>query len=132
MLGHPSQCEEIPMLEFTCSSCGNRVQGEGSSAGKHVVCPNCHTAITAPQTLQPEVSPALAIAAPEHAPQAKVTPLGTQDSALCDGLSPQPQPLPPIYKDVPRILMRYIPVLIVIGVLGGMAAWLTIGTYRTH
>lgn len=38
------------MLEFTCRSCGKRIQGDESLAGKLVLCPACNMATTFPRT----------------------------------------------------------------------------------
>ncbi len=36
------------MLEFPCPTCGKRVQGDDSLAGKHVVCPGCNATVPMP------------------------------------------------------------------------------------
>jgi hypothetical protein len=52
--------EEASMLDFTCNSCGKRVQGDEALAGQSVLCPACHTAMTFPQTANAPLSTAKA------------------------------------------------------------------------
>lgn len=76
------------MLDITCSSCGERVQGEDSLRGKRVYCPACKASITLAQTTQD--SPATAIAEPDHVAQAKVTlPKSAHDDAFREGPPPE-------------------------------------------
>jgi hypothetical protein len=70
------------MAEFTCSNCGQRVQGDE--------CPHCRAAT--------------AIATPEHAEQAKMTLPPSSDGAICAGeppLPPRPEKEPWPYKHEP-------------------------------
>ena len=74
------------MFEFICQTCGKRVQGDDSVAGKSVMCPACNVAMTAPQATPTSVTPTTAIATPEHAAQAKVTThTAPSDGAFSDG-----------------------------------------------
>ena len=63
---------KTPMLLFTCSTCGKRVQAEDAFAGKNVLCPVCNIAMTAPTPPHSGESPTSAVATPEHAAQAKI------------------------------------------------------------
>ena len=85
------------MLDFTCPTCGKRVQGDDSLAGKFVLCPVCSIATTAPQATPRSSSPTTAVAAPEHAAQAKITThAGATDSAFSEGLPPLDPSMPPV------------------------------------
>ena len=83
------------MAEFTCSNCGQRVQGDE--------CPHCRVAT--------------AIATPEHAEQVKVRLAGSRESAICEGEPPLPKPVPPIRNAGPSFLERLSPIAIALGVL---------------
>jgi hypothetical protein len=102
------------MLEFTCPNCGERVQGDDSFAGKHVLCPGCHATIVASPLVQQGVSVVTAIATPEHTSTAKITPSADAIDGSFRAGEPPPVPrdvLPPIHKEVPRILLRYVQTL---------------------
>lgn len=97
------------MLEFTCSNCGQRVQGYDAFAGKHA-CPACNAAMNMP-------APTSAIATQEHAAQTKIAmPTASSDGAFRVGVPPTfPQDaLPEIRKSLPSMLARVAPVLVVV------------------
>ena len=69
------------MLEFTCPTCGKRVQGD-ASAGQAVKCPSCNMV-----TIAPGSSPVV----PQHAPKFSLAPV-TSDATFRDGEPPLPLP----------------------------------------
>src|ERR1700733_6727905 len=95
------------MLEFTCKSCGKRVQGDEALAGQSVRCPACHTAMTFPQTAN----------APR--PTAKAS----ADARFCD--MPPPLVVPPPSRDRASHLLarwpQYLVVSVLALILGGLA-----------
>jgi hypothetical protein len=88
------------MFEFTCSSCGKLVQGEDSFAGKVVLCPVCNNAT--------------ATTNPVHSAQATATSTVTSDGSFRDGAPPQTFPSP---REVPHVLSRYMPKVIVAAIV---------------
>src|SRR5689334_15150065 len=108
------------MLEFICSNCGKRVQAADSFAGKHVLCPVCNVAMTAPLSAQAGNSPASAIATPDHAAQAKIAlPSSSSDGSFREGEPPPPSAdaLPSVRKEIPGIAARIVPYLIVVAII---------------
>ena len=92
------------MLEFTCSSCGKRVQGDESLAGQRVQRPACNADMTAPS--QSGAVPLAAIAAADHVGQAKVTPAAS-DGSFREGEAPLP--LGPSRREMPGLVARWVP-----------------------
>ena len=97
---HPSShhARETPMLEFLCSTCGKRVQGEDALAGKLVVCPACNAAITAPQANAAGITTAahvkIAAAAADTAFSEGTPPLPPAPTSIQERLAPaHPPPL---------------------------------------
>lgn len=89
------------MPDFTCSECGRHMPGDATSAG---LCSAC--------------SASSAIATPEHAEQAKVTLPLASDGAIRAGEPPVEQWVAPsIRKDMPAIVARWLPYLIVGAIL---------------
>jgi hypothetical protein len=82
------------MPEFICSKCGQQVQGDD--------CPRCRAAT--------------AIATPEHAEQAKVTPPAPSDGAIGEGLPPHVV-APSIHKETPHVFVQLLPYVIVVGIV---------------
>jgi hypothetical protein len=69
------------MLDFICSTCGKRVQGDEPSVGAGVLCPACMAAT--------------AIATAEDAARAKITPhRDASDGSFREGAPPPPVPVP--------------------------------------
>jgi hypothetical protein len=85
------------MLEFTCKSCGKRVQGDEALAGQRVLCPACRSAMTFPQTAS-----ASALAK---------TP-ATGDARFCEKLPPLPE-APPSRGKVQHVARQWTPYLLV-------------------
>jgi type II secretory pathway pseudopilin PulG len=115
------------MLEFTCPTCGKRVQGDDAFAGKSVLCPVCNATINIPQPAAASASPATAIATPEHASQAKVTPHAPpSDGSFREGEPPLPPPetLPSLRKEVARIAFRWVEALVVVAIIAVLIALL--------
>ena len=100
------------MLEITCSRCGNHVQADNAFAGKHVLCPGCNAAVAVPQ--RQSDSAAQAIAATEHAAQAKIILPGVyEESAPLEDDFPDIS----IRKDLPSIIGRFVPVVVVLSIV---------------
>ena len=96
------------MLEFLCPTCGERVQGDDSFAGKHVVCPGCNATITAPGSAHPNADTAIAEGA--YPPPIAFEGMNERDP----GDLP---PLPSLRKQVPSIFMRWVPVLVLAAIV---------------
>ena len=96
------------MLELTCPSCGKRIQGDDSFAGKYVVCSSCNTTCTAPQL----ATVATAIA---EASQAVAT-APVSEGAFSEGLPPV-ESAPNVRKPAPWSMMPVIWVLVAIGIV---------------
>src|ERR1043165_7425558 len=123
------------MLEFICSTCGKRVQGDDSFAGKQVLCPSCNASMTVPQSAQPSDSSTTAIATPDHASLAKITPsVVATDGSFRDGepLPTPPESPPPIDREVSQILMGYVPLLIVLVIVLLLVALLVPAVQKTR
>jgi hypothetical protein len=111
------------MLDFICSTCGKRVQGDDSVAGLQVLCPVCNAAMTAPNQPAQAVT---AVATPEHAVQAKIT---TQtvasDGSFCEGAPPHRLgPALPLQEAAPHFLQSSAPYLILAAIVMVMVALL--------
>lgn len=102
------------MFEFTCPSCGKRVQGDDSLAGKHVVCPSCNATCTAPQL----VSTATAIAEAPHTG----APSPVSEGAFSEGLPPM-ETAPNVRKPA-GWAMTVIYVLVVVAILSTLVGLL--------
>jgi hypothetical protein len=101
------------MLDFICSTCGERVQGDDSLAGLQVLCPACNAAMTAPRPAQVVT----AVASREDAARAKIsTQPAAGDGSFCEGTPPQPAALP-LPEAAPHLLRRAAPYLIVAAVV---------------
>ena len=72
------------MLEFLCPTCGKRVQGDDSFAGKTVVCPGCNATITAPGAADPAGNTAIAEGA-YPAPQQNAISVSAKGRAVRSG-----------------------------------------------
>jgi DNA-directed RNA polymerase subunit RPC12/RpoP/type II secretory pathway pseudopilin PulG len=107
-----------PMLEFSCSTCGKRVQTDDWFADMKPVCQTCNNRMTA--------LPATAIATPQDAAQAKITPPATTSSngAFQEGWPLLPQYVaPPIHKEAPNLVLRWVPCVlsaVIIAILVGL------------
>src|SRR4051794_29856374 len=99
------------MLEFLCTTCGKRVQGDDSLTGQRVFCPACNMAMAAPQTGQTAASQTNAIAAAAPARLAKSV---ASDVSFREG-APAFHNIPSfsIRKDVLGALSRYTQLMIV-------------------
>jgi type II secretory pathway pseudopilin PulG len=93
------------MLEFHCPTCGKRVQGDDSFAGKHVVCPGCNATLTAPGSAQANADTAIAEGA---------YPLPNAFEGMNERDQGDDPPLPSLRKQVPSIFMRWVPVLVLV------------------
>lgn len=109
------------MLKITCPSCGKCFHGEDSLRGKRVYCPACNASITVAQASQD--APSSAIANPEHATQAKVTPpKKASDEAFSEGSPPlRDARVRTIRKNTPRALTRVGAILALVALLLGSA-----------
>src|ERR1043165_2449829 len=106
------------MLEFRCTTCREPLQGDDTLGGKFVRCPLCSNAMTVPLKSQLDASPETAIATPDDAFRAKVSPLtDSSEGAFREG-EPPPDPLPQIYKEIPRIAMGWASLFLVLAVAG--------------
>lgn len=114
------------MLHFTCSACGNRVQGDKSFAAKSVLCPVCNAAINL-ASMHREDNAANAIATSEDARKAKIVvmPVAT-DGSFQEG---QP-PIDPGLRQLDdsnghlRGIFKHVSIVIALGVAAIGIAWL--------
>ena len=114
------------MLEFTCPTCGKRVQGDDSLAGKYVLCPVCNIAMTAPAATPRSVS---AIATPEPFLPTKATqPAGSSDRSFSEGFPPLDSPLPSLRKATPHVVIRLVPYFIAASIVLILAACMLVPT----
>jgi hypothetical protein len=105
------------MLSFPCPSCGKPVQADDAFAGKQVLCPVCNLAMTAPPP-----STESAITTREHAPPMQGS--ASREGTFREGSAPR-EPLPSLRKDAPQIVIRWVPLVVVAGLLlTGVALWL--------
>ena len=113
------------MLEFTCPTCGKRVQGDDAIAGQAVLCPSCNIAMTTPPATARTATPTTAIATPEHAPQVKITAHTTSsDGSFREGLPPLDPSLPPLRQATSHILSQLAPYVVVASIVSILAACL--------
>lgn len=82
------------MLEFTCVSCGKRIQGDETLTGKRVQCPACDVGMTFPAL--PSARPLASISGP---------------TGIGEGPPPSPEPILP-REMAPHIARRWTPWLI--------------------
>src|SRR5438067_1062062 len=111
------------MLEFTCSSCGKRVQGDESLAGQRVPCPGCNAEVTVPS--QSAALPVTAIAAGEHVGQPKGA---VSDPSFREGEAPLPSG--PSRQEVPSIIAHWVPYVVVAVIVVGAVGLLIPAIWR--
>jgi hypothetical protein len=114
------------MLQFTCSACGHRLQGDISLATKSVLCPVCNSVIDVP-SVHGDCNPATAFAMPEDARKAKViTGPVPSDNSFQGGLppiDPGSRQLDESNGHVRRIF-RHVSIVVGLGVAAIGVAWL--------
>jgi hypothetical protein len=108
------------MFEFTCPTCGKRVQGEDASSGQPVQCPSCHAITTAPGSSATAIS--------EHAPKVAAPPV-SNDATFREGEPPRSLPAA---KEVPSLLARFAPLLILVVIGVTAAACLIPAVQKAH
>ena len=103
------------MLEFTCPSCGKRVQGDDSLAGQLLRCPGCQA------TFPSHAAASTAIAEGDLAPSGPRTP----DGAFSEGPPPLEPGVPSVRKPgVGFYMPSFVTILVVLAVIAILIALL--------